>query len=238
MLVGYIPPMAQKGTTYAGIKSYGIVHITCGIIIPSKNIQTPPEQSWRRFCVVINLTHVVKQRKKRIKFNVIRESKMIEEIMHDLPDDNTVYKMVSFGGFSSLGFVNFVANRSKITSMTASTLRVGKNHLKVLDVLHKKGNIEHVHFIVGSIMSNDSATGKKYGYFDSLQDVCDANGWDITVYSNHIKVILFATDKGKYVLETSSNLNENPKMEQFSFEKSDELYAMYKNVFEEVQNMG
>lgn len=158
--------------------------------------------------------------------------------MQDLPDDGTVYKMVSFGGFSSLGFINFVANRTKIFDMTASTLRVGKNHLKVLDVLHKKGLLEHAHFIVGSIMSSDSVTGKKYGYFDSLQDVCDANGWDITVYSNHSKVILLDTDAGKYVLETSSNLNENPKMEQFSFEKSDELYEMYKNVFEEVRSMG
>lgn len=183
------------------------------------------------------MTHIVKQQKKRIKFNIARETKAIENLIDGLPDDNTVYKIVSFGDFSSIGFVNYVAARTKITEMEASTLRVGKKHLKVLDVLHKRGRIGHVHFIVGSIMSSDSKTGKKYGYFDDLQAVCDSNGWDITVYSNHSKVLLFNTDCGKFVLETSSNLNENPKMEQFSFEKSAELYEMYKNIFEEVRSM-
>lgn len=37
------------------------------------------------------------------------------------------------------------------------------------------------------------------------------------------------TELGKFVIETSSNLNENPKCEQFSFEKSDELYDAYYN---------
>lgn len=187
--------------------------------------------------VILVSTHIVKQRKKRIKFNIARETKSIEKIIGEFPDDETVFKLVSFGDFSSIGFVNFVASRTKIKSMTASTLRVGKKHLKCLDALHSSGKIGHVHFIVGSIMSSDSQTGKKYGYFDNLQDVCEKNGWDITVYSNHSKVILMDTEVGKFVLETSSNLNENPKMEQFSFEKNEELYEMYINVFEEVRRM-
>lgn len=51
------------------------------------------------------------------------------------------------------------------------------------------------------------------------------------VVKNHSKVILLDTDKGKYVIETSSNFNENPKIEQFSFEKSAELYEFYKKSF-------
>lgn len=183
------------------------------------------------------MVHIVKQKKKNIKFNVVRESRLIEDLIEKLPDDDTVYKIVSFGGFSSIGFVNYIAAQTKIKSMEASTLRVGKKHLKVLDVLHKKGRLEYAHFLVGSIMSNDSKTGQKYGYFDSLQTVCDANNWDVTVYTNHSKVILFDTEIGKFVLETSSSLNENPKMEQFSFEKNAELYEMYHNIFDEVRHM-
>ena len=44
--------------------------------------------------------------------------------------------------------------------------------------------------------------------------------------------MLFDTDNGKYVLETSSNLNENPKIEQFSFEQNSELFDFYKKLFE------
>ncbi len=58
---------------------------------------------------------------------------------------------------------------------------------------------------------------KKWEYGDSL---------------NHSKVLIFDTDDGKFVLETSSNLNENPRVEQFSFEKDELLYDFYlRNLF-------
>ena len=94
-----------------------------------------------------------------------------------------------------------------------------------------QGKLDRSNFIVGSVMKNDSDIGKSYGYYDDLQSVCIKNGWNVVVYSNHSKILLFDTDAGKFVIETSSNLNENPNMEQFSFEKSEELYDFYKNQF-------
>lgn len=60
------------------------------------------------------MVHIVKQKKKSIKFNVVRESRLIENLIEKLPDDDTVYKIVSFGGFSSIGFVNYIAAQTKI----------------------------------------------------------------------------------------------------------------------------
>lgn len=54
------------------------------------------------------------------------------------------------------------------------------------------------------------------------------------VAQNHSKILLFETDVGKFVLETSSNLNENPKSEQFSLEKNNELYDFYKKPLDEM----
>nr|DAI82559.1 MAG TPA: hypothetical protein [Caudoviricetes sp.] len=42
------------------------------------------------------------------------------------------------------------------------------------------------------------------------------------------------TEKNFYVVETSSNLNENPKMEQFSFENDKSLFDWYKKLFIEL----
>lgn len=50
---------------------------------------------------------------------------------------------------------------------------------------------------------------------------------------NHSKVTLMRTDCNWYVLETSSNLNENQKIEQFRFENDEHLFEFYKvNLFE------
>ena len=43
------------------------------------------------------------------------------------------------------------------------------------------------------------------------------------------------TKENYYVLETSSNLNENPKIEQYSFENSKELYDFYYDFFDKLE---
>lgn len=180
------------------------------------------------------MDEILRAHKKRYKFHIIAELLKIEALTTDLPDDETVYKFLSVGGFSSIGFVKFIADRTKIKHLTVSTLRVGKKHLAVLDELHRQKKLDTVTFIVGSIMKNDSALGKSYGYYDDLKAVCKNNDWTIICYNNHSKVLLFDTDDGKFVLETSSNLNENPNMEQFSFEKNEELYDFYLSAFEAI----
>lgn len=177
------------------------------------------------------MTEFIKIKGKRQTFNILREKICIEKLCKDLPANNEVYKYVSYGDFSSIGFVKFVSEKAKISSLTVATLRVGKKQLHILDMLKKQERLDHVHFIVGSLMKNDSKVGASYGYYDNLEEVCKKNKWKLTVLNNHAKVLLFDTDKGKFVIETSSNLNENPKIEQFSFEKNDKLYEFYLNIF-------
>lgn len=56
------------------------------------------------------------------------------------------------------------------------------------------------------------------------------------MHNNHSKVMLFDTDAGKFVIESSSNLNENPKVEQFRLEKSAELFDFYNSFFREIRD--
>lgn len=163
---------------------------------------------------------------KRKRFGIIREARELKMLMDTLPEKE-VYKFISDGGFSSIAFIDFVAEKVKIDHLTASTLRIGKKHLRRLDMLHQDGRLEQAHFIVGGIMRDDSDRGKTYGYYDNLEVVCNNNNWTFEVQNNHSKIILMDTAQGKFVLETSSNLNENPKIEQFSFEQDRNLYDFY-----------
>ena len=62
--------------------------------------------------------------RKRYRFHIMRETSLIEQLTDTLPDDE-VFKLISAGGFSSIGFVRFVADRTHIKTLTATTLRVG-----------------------------------------------------------------------------------------------------------------
>ena len=167
------------------------------------------------------------QRKKQKRFNVILGKRQIEEFMQDLPNDTECYKFLSDGGFSSICFILFVAERAKINNLLVSTFRVGKKEIQLLNALHEKGRLDNAAFVCMNLMKEDASTAK-YGHYNILDYICKKNEWGLQTKRNHSKVILLDTDKGKFVIETSSNLNENPKIEQFSFEKDAELYDFYK----------
>lgn len=142
-----------------------------------------------------------------------------------------VVKIISNGGFSSIAFIKMVADKAGIINLHASTLAIGKKHIMALDAMHTERKLKDCSFIVGTIMKEGN---QDYGYYGQLDRICNKNNWKLIAAKNHSKILLFDTTKGKYVLETSSNLNENPKMEQFSFEKSEELYDYYKTNFFDV----
>ena len=172
------------------------------------------------------------QKRKAKRFNIIRGKIELQRDIYRLPEENECFKLISNGSFSSVCFVGLVAQQSKIKNLYISTFHVGKKEILFLDSLKKSGRLENVEFVVCSII-NESKKTAKYGYSDLLMNVCEKNGWKVSTQKNHSKVHLYDTDIGKFVLETSSNLNENPKIEQFSFEKDEELFDFYaKNIFE------
>lgn len=152
--------------------------------------------------------------------------------MDGLPGDDEVYKIVTDGGFSSISFVKYIAEHCHVNDFYASSFRIGKKELRIINGLFQSGAIDMCHFAVGTLMANDSEAVKRYRYYEDFKGLCDANDWEYMVVNNHSKLLLFDTDCGKFVIETSSNLNENPKVEQFSFEKNAELFDFYKTVFD------
>ena len=151
-----------------------------------------------------------------------------------LPGKDECIKLVSFdGGFSSIEFISLVAVKEIIIELTASTLRVGEKQAETLITLNEAGKLSKASFFIGSIMKEDTKQQtKKYDYYTKFVQACKRNNWDLVVMNNHSKIILMRTENNYYVLETSSNLNENPKIEQYSFENDEELYNFYYGFFD------
>lgn len=152
-------------------------------------------------------------------------------MINRLPNENECFKFISEGGFSSICFILFIAERAVIKNLHISTFRVGKKEIQAMHALKNKGRLINSEFILCSFAKDEQ--GGAYGILDKI---CQQNNWGIHPVNNHSKVHLYDTCKGKFVIETSSNLNENPKMEQFSFEKDAALYDFYKeNMFDRMK---
>ncbi|WP_050698677.1 hypothetical protein [Anaeromassilibacillus senegalensis] len=161
------------------------------------------------------------------------------KFLDHLPRENEIFKMISpAGGWSSCSLVMWIATQCVIHGLLVTTLRVGQKELDAIVALKKKGAIENVEFLLSGLAKENKVRGKDYGYSQNFEQVCERAGIKYRYVKNHSKVILLDTDKGKFVIETSSNFNENPKIEQFSFEKSEELYDFYKRIFDELLGVG
>ena len=174
--------------------------------------------------------------KQRRTFLLNHSAREIVKLIGALPDTETVYKLISFsGGFASISFVKAVADFEVIEELTASTLRIGEKQFEYLSKLNQNGGLKSARFFVGSLMETDEKKNEKYNYYGKFNAVCDQNGWKRITVNNHSKIILMRTKENYYVLETSSNLNENPKIEQYSFENSKELYDFYYGFFDALE---
>lgn len=128
--------------------------------------------------------------------------------------------------------IAYIADRTHIKLLRACTLRVGKKEAQMLAQFSEAGKLDMAHLVVGSVMGVGGAE-KAYGYMALLDDLCARKGWIVKRRNNHGKIYLFDTDAGRFVLETSSNLNENPQSEFFVFQKDAQLYAGYSEVFDD-----
>lgn len=182
---------------------------------------------------ICGLVKKMKQKKKRC-FKISRETKQLGALIGNPPNENECFKMLSVGGgFSSLGVIKFIADREVIEELNVSTFRIGKNHFKVLNKLHSTGRIKKANFITSSSQKHIDGESD-YNYYHIIEKICDKNGWHLKTFDNHSKLILMKTAKNFYVVETSSNLNENPKMEHFSWENDESLYYWYEELFIEL----
>lgn len=144
----------------------------------------------------------------------------------EIPTDGESIRFISGkNGFSSCCLILKIAEQSEIRRLIATTLRVGKKEICALEKLE----IPKVTIICGLVSKN---VKNKYQYSEFLEEKVKENGWRLVYSHNHSKVILLETSNGFLTIETSSNLNENPQIEQFCVMNSREVFDYYLSQFE------
>ena len=171
--------------------------------------------------------------KKREMFELGRGTRQLDALLKNPPKQNQSFRMLSAkGGFSSINLIWFVAKKEPIKMLYASTLRIGKKQFEILRRLKNKGLLEKAFFLTSTMQKN---LDRDYDYFQKIRQICKECNFELYTMNNHSKVILMKTASNYYVVETSSNLNENPKIEQFCFENDMRLFEWYESFFRAVE---
>lgn len=173
----------------------------------------------------------VATKEKRVYFDLKESFKRLRQKMR-MPEKNESIRTISpAGGWSSCSLLMYLANEEVIDELFITTLRVGKKEMSALTDLMEQGRIKKCKIVLCDISKENTRNGKKYDYQETFEEACERLDIEFVYRRNHAKVILAKTKKNHYVVETSSNFNENPKIEQFIFSNSKEIYEFYVNQF-------
>ena len=150
------------------------------------------------------------------------------------------WHIMSRGDIDSLSYLRHVlAGVSHLDHVLMSTWCIAKNDLTEIAAWLESGRIDQFDLYAGEIFPG--SYGDEY---EQMLKLCDTYGARLIVAKNHSKVTLCsAAGQGAgggglwLTMESSANVNTNPRIEQTAIHCSQELHAFYADFFAELRSI-
>lgn len=170
------------------------------------------------------------ERKTRTSFVLAREAAQVSALMEAPPRDGERVEMISGRlGFSSMAVIDYVARRDPVELLSVATFNISRKRMRALESLHRRGLVRDARIVTSDV---------KAGRDRYCKEACARMGWRFDEVKNHAKLILMRTEGGaRHCVRTSSNLNENPRIETYTWDNDADIYDFYAQLFDALRGM-
>lgn len=142
------------------------------------------------------------------------------------------YHFVTAGDVDSLSFLKAVLRQQNVTHLLCSTWCMAAEDILQLQQWQEGGRIGTLDLYVGEIFPGSYSVE-----WQMLQDWRDRGGLGrLCVFRNHSKIYAVEGDKFAFAIETSANINTNPRTEQGVVTIDRGLYEFYKAYFDGIES--
>jgi len=166
-------------------------------------------------------------------FRKINNEEVLNNILDWHLEKGNSYHVISFGDIDSLSYLRFIVKQQKISYLVISTWVMNEKDASELYEWLEKGYIKKIDFYVGEIFK-----GGYRGVYDALVKLCIKFGGRVCIFKNHSKVMSGFGDKFDFVIESSANMNTNPRCENTCITIDEQLALFYKNFYDDVKSFG
>ena len=141
------------------------------------------------------------------------------------------YHCFSFGDVDSLTFFKHVLRQQRVHYLALSTWCMAGEDVDDLRAWHRRGMLGRVDFFVGEIFPGS------YGeVYDAALDFARECGGRLVVFRNHAKVMAVVGERFDCLIESSANVNTNPRSENTVITVDRQLVADYIDLFNGVRS--
>lgn len=164
------------------------------------------------------------------KMRLLSESALDKVLPWHLEKGNA-YHVISCGDVDSLTFLRHIVKDNKVDYAILSTWCMStKDAEEMLDWI-KKGYVKRFDFYVGEIFKNGYR-----GCLNVLDNICAIGGGRVARFRNHSKIMIVYGRDYDCVVESSANVNTNPRTEQTCITVDSGLADFYKEYFDGVND--
>ena len=140
------------------------------------------------------------------------------------------YHCFSWGDVDSLTYLRLIVKQQRLKFALISTWCIAQTDIREIFDWIGKGYIGRVDFYVGEIFK-DSYEKE----WDLLCKFCKMYGCRLVIFRNHAKIMLAFGENFDAVIESSANVNTNPRSEQTVITVDSQLAKWYKEIFDDIK---
>lgn len=158
------------------------------------------------------------------------EERLAEILPADIADGEA-WHVISSGDVDSMSFVAHLMRDRTMDYMAFSTWCMAVDDVQRLERWHETGRLARVDAYVGEIFPGSYAREHR-----ALCALCALCGGRVAVFRNHSKVFLLRSGERAWVVESSANINTNPRTEQTVITADMGLFLHHKAYFDGIRS--
>lgn len=174
------------------------------------------------------------QVKQTINKHVMRRVLSELALEKELPwhfEQGVSYHCISFGDVDSLTYMRVIVKQQKIKYALISTWCMASEDIAEIKSWLERGYIGRCDFYIGEIFKSSY-----YKQHEELTALCKELGGRVCMARNHSKVMVLLGERFDCVVESSANVNTNPRIENCVITVDSDLAHWYKNFFDGIKS--
>lgn len=162
-------------------------------------------------------------------FHRLNSERMLEDILPLEVEQGASYHVISGGDIDSFSYLMWILRMQKVRRLLCSTWCMARIDIEEFHRQIMLGRIGELNFYVGEIFP-----GSYPEEYAEICEVCRDSGGRVAVFRNHSKVMAGHGEKFSFVIESSANINTNPRTEQTVITINTELTNFYFEFYEKI----
>ena len=200
-------------------------NISTGSNDKSEGKDRPDDPNKGRGCKVISTKGRYFERR-------IKSELALEEQMPWHFENGAAYHCFSFGDVDSLTFLRLIIKQQRVEYALLSTWCMAVTDVNEIAKWIERGDLGRIDFYVGEIFQASYAS-----VYLMLKELVESFGGRVAIFRNHSKVMAGFGERFDFCIESSANVNTNPRSESTVVTVSTDLARWYKQeIFDNIQS--